>query len=282
MNGCDKVKIICQKGCGEVLQNCDTIDHQKECPFRILECEYCKENVRANQVNEHIRLCEHHPDGVVTCPYMEVGCDTIEIARKNLETHITQNVISHQKLLLHELNQLRTENKQLRADNEQLRVTNESTKQFIQSHEQSIQSLMSTAGFITEYIADRGKTLQGVEWTHGYRKGEAVYGPILYLGQCKLRIHVVGRYPLNNSLEYDACYYVTRLKGDNDDIIDSLTITYIHLYNVNLSDNIKYNIESVKKDAQLKVGDKYYINSAFSFWNKFDELTTVRIFFDKF
>ncbi|KAI6646766.1 TNF receptor-associated factor 6-like [Oopsacas minuta] len=47
MNGCDKVKIKCQKGCGEVLQKCDTIHHQKECPFRILECEYCKENVRA-------------------------------------------------------------------------------------------------------------------------------------------------------------------------------------------------------------------------------------------
>ncbi|KAI6658960.1 hypothetical protein LOD99_14636 [Oopsacas minuta] len=95
-------------------------DHQKECPFRIQVCDYCKEDVRANKANEHIRLCQHNPDGVITCPYMEVGCDTFEIARKNLETHITQNMISHQKLLLRELNQLRTGNQQLRSENKQL------------------------------------------------------------------------------------------------------------------------------------------------------------------
>ncbi|KAI6654987.1 hypothetical protein LOD99_11444 [Oopsacas minuta] len=105
MNGCVKSKIKCQIGCGKVLQKCDTIDHQKECPFRIQECEYCKEDVRANKANEHIRLCQHHPYGVVTCPYME-------------------NMISHQKLLLRDLNQLRTGNQQLRTGNQQLRTEN--------------------------------------------------------------------------------------------------------------------------------------------------------------
>ncbi|KAI6660811.1 TNF receptor-associated factor 6-like [Oopsacas minuta] len=120
ISGCVKVKIECQKGCGEVLQKCDTLDHQKKCPFRNQRCEYCRKEVQANRTNEHARICLDNPDGVVTCPYKEVGCETIEIARKDLNTHITQNMISHQELLVHELNQLRIGNEQLRTENKQL------------------------------------------------------------------------------------------------------------------------------------------------------------------
>ncbi|KAI6661703.1 TNF receptor-associated factor 4 [Oopsacas minuta] len=161
MNKCDKVKIKCEKGCGEVLKKCDTINHQKECHFRNQECEYCGKEVQANRTNEHARICldnpdgvvtcpymeeymdfvstsyhgysysnplllmerdrihqneqsiqSHNPDGVVTCPYKEVGCDTIGILKKELETHITQNTISHEKLV-REFNQLRTAIEQL-------------------------------------------------------------------------------------------------------------------------------------------------------------------------
>ncbi|KAI6656659.1 TNF receptor-associated factor 6-like [Oopsacas minuta] len=338
MNGCDKVKIKCEKGCGEVLQKCDTLDHQKKCPFRNQMCEYCRKEVQANRTNEHARICLDNPDGVVTCPYMEVGCETIEIARKDLNTHITQNMISHQKLLLHELNQLRIGNEQLRTENKQLNdkmnkkefeTTNKQTDlyrsiwillalvitgiailiplilmerdkiqrnelsiqsheqsiqssiQSIQTYEQSIQSLMSTAGYITEFISDRGKTLQGIEWTHGYREDETVYGPIFYLGQCKLRMHVVTRQDSwHPSTEYGAKYYVRRLKGDNDDVINSCTITYIHFYNVNLADNSKFNMFSEDKDKQLEVGDEDWISREYHLWNKLDKLATVRIFFE--
>ncbi|KAI6656657.1 hypothetical protein LOD99_11252 [Oopsacas minuta] len=151
----------------------------------------------------------------------------------------------------------------------------QSTIQSILSHELSIQSLMSTAGYITEFIANRGKTLQGIEWTHGYREDETVYGPIFYLGQCKLRMHVVTRQDSwHPSTEYGAKYYVRRLKRDNDDVINSCTITYIHFYNVNLADNSKFNIKSVNEDKQLEVGDEYWINSAYTIFNKLDKLTT--------
>ncbi|KAI6655943.1 TNF receptor-associated factor 4 [Oopsacas minuta] len=107
MNGCVKEKMKCQKGCGKVLQKCDTLGHQKECPFRNQRCKYCRKEVQANRTKEHARICLGNPDGVVICPYKEVGCETIEIARKDLDTHITKKMISHQKLLLCELNQLR-------------------------------------------------------------------------------------------------------------------------------------------------------------------------------
>ncbi|KAI6654572.1 hypothetical protein LOD99_968 [Oopsacas minuta] len=97
----------------------DTIDYEIECPFGHEECVYCRDKVRVSQANEHVMECMHNPDGVVTCPYKEVGFDTIGILRKDLEMHITQNTISYQKLV-REFNQLRTGNEQLRSENIQL------------------------------------------------------------------------------------------------------------------------------------------------------------------
>ena len=100
MRVCEKLRIDCEIGCGEVLERWETDEHLKKCPLRRERCELCGEEVEASKANRHIALCPRHPDGEVLCPYKELGCDLLRIQRKNLDTHLADNSIGHQKLLL--------------------------------------------------------------------------------------------------------------------------------------------------------------------------------------
>ncbi|KAI6649919.1 TRAF-type zinc finger [Oopsacas minuta] len=333
LDDCDKVNSKCRQGCGEVLQKFDIIEHDNVCPFRIQECDYCRLKVQASKANEHIRLCQKHPDGEVTCPYKEVGCDTIGIKRKNLDDYLTKMLIDHQKLLLRELNQLRDkiEKKEFETTDklEYLKIRDsirsksiwilltlvvmcaaillpfllmerdkihlnelsiKSNKQSIQLHEQSIQSnkvsiqsnnhsiqslvLMSTTKYITDYIADRDKTLHGIEWTYRYVKDESLFGPIFYLGACKLRI--VCYLWTRSSEKFGSDYYVKRLNGDYDDEINTCIITYIHLYNVDLEDNRKFNVEYANVEVLPTVDNNYIM----TLYNEVSKPATIRIYLD--
>ena len=354
---CEKLRIDCEIGCGEVLERWETDEHLRKYPLRRERCEICGEEVEASKANRHIALCPRNPDGEVLCPYKELGCDVLRIQRKNLDTHLADNSIGHQKLLLKEIHQLRSENDKLsnvtgrmecdnskqfqylkgrdvivrkrvwmllavavlciamlvsflHTERDRIHVNEhsiqsynqsiqsveesiqsnkqsiESNKQSIQSHEQSIQShdqsfrfLMSNS-YLHDYILDRDKTLQGVEWTHRNVRGETYYGPIFYLGNCKLRLHVYVYLSVSDDRR-DAYYYVTRLKGDYDDVSDTCHITYIHLYSVNERYFSWYNVESISVSKKLKVGDEYYINSSFFIYEDITLSTrTIRIYFD--
>ena len=330
MGVCGKLRIKCEIGCGEVLERCETDEHLKKCPLRREQCEYCGEEVQASKANRHISLCPIHPDGEVSCPYKEVGCDVLGIKRRNLDVHLADDSIGHQKLMLIEIHQLRSENDKLRDTNERKECQNskklqylkkshlithkigwlllalvvlglsilvshlhterdridvneqsiQSNVQSIQSHEQSIQcheqsiqsndqsimflmsNVASKATYLYDYIQDRGKTLQGVEWTHGNVGGKRYYGPIFYLGTCKLRFHMSVSINVDDGPR-DANYYVTRLRGDDDDVTDTCHITYIHIYSVNTADNRKYNERSKSVYKELSVGDEYWIKLSF-------------------
>ena len=326
MGVCGKFRIECEIGCGEVLERCETDEHLKKCPLRREQCEYCAEEVQASKANQHISLCPIHPDGEVSCPYKEVGCDVLGIKRKNLDVHLADDSIGHQKLMLREIHQLRSENDKLRDATKNLKRrdkkgwillalvvlgiailvaylhterdrTNvneksiqlniqsmQSNEQSIQSHDQSIRFLMSNiasnATYLYDYIPDRDKTLQGVEWTHGNVGGEMYYGPIFYLGTCKLRLHVYVFFSVDDGCR-NTNYYVTRLRGDYDDVSDTCHITYVHLYSVNTADNSKYNERSESPFKELSVGDEYYINH---YWFIYADVTLlnriIRIYFD--
>ena len=334
---CEKLRIDCEIGCGEVLERWETDEHLRKCPLRRERCEFCGEEVEASKANRHIALCPRHPDGEVLCPYKELGCDVLRIQRKNLDTHLADNSIGHQKLLLNEIHHLRNENDkmrnaadnyigdhklllkeihQLRDENDKLRNTAVYSKKRdviwhkrvwvllavavigiailvsylhterdrINVHDQSLKFLMSDAfsnsTYLHDYILDRGKTLQGVEWTHRNVGGETYYGPTFYLGNYKLRLHVYVCLSVRNGRR-DADYYVTRLKGDYDDVSDTCHITYIHLYSVNKQDNSRYNVKSRIVSKKLKVGDEYYINRWFDILEDITLSTrTIRIYLD--
>ena len=348
MSMCVKLRVACVTGCGEVLERCETDGHLKKCPLRRERCEYCGEEVQASGANRHIALCPRHPDGEVSCPYKELGCDVLGIKRKDLDTHLADYSISHQKLMLREIHQLRSENNKLRSETDKLRDVSErkecenskkfqylkrrnliihkriwilltlavlgiailmsylrternrvdekehsiqsnkdsiqSNKQSIQLHDQSIQFLisntMSNATYLYDYIQDIDETLRGVEWTHRNVGGETYYGPIFYLGTCRLRLHV-SVYRLVSDGRYDANYYVTRLRGDHNDVSDTCHITYVHLYTVNTRDDSRDNVRNLSVSEKLKVGDEYWINGSFVILADSSQPTrTIRIYFD--
>ena len=345
MRVCEKLRIDCVIGCGEVLERWESDEHLKKCPLRREKCEFCGEEVEASKANRHIALCPIHPDGEVVCPYKELGCDLLRIQRNNLDAHLADNSIGHQKLLLKEIHQLRSANDKLRnatrnskkrdvilhkrvwmllalavigmallvsylhteinrihvnqqsiqSNKQTIQSTKhsmESAKQSIksniqsieisnhsiESHDQALKFLMSKSTYLHDYIQDRGKSLQGVEWTHRNVGGETYYGPIFYLGNCKLRIHVYVRTFVEDG-RLDADYYVTRLEGDYDDVSITCHITYTNLYSVNIRDNNRYNVKSRIKSKELKVGDEYWIIEYI--WEDMTQLTRIiRIYFD--
>ena len=121
MEECLKVRVECQLECGNVLERESLEQHNREiCPLRIIQCTYCNQEMQANEENRHIGQCQYNPD---TCPYKELGCEAI-VLRKNMNTHITENITNHHTLMLYQLNQLRNRNDQLERVNEQQKNKN--------------------------------------------------------------------------------------------------------------------------------------------------------------
>ena len=79
----------------------------------------------------------------------------------------------------------------------------------------------------------------------------------------------------------DALFYVTKLKGDFDDVSNTCHITYTHLYSVDKRDNSRYNVESTSVSKNRKVRDEYMINE----WSTIYEdiilpTSIIRLYFD--
>ena len=109
------LRVECQLKCGNVLERESFEQHNREvCPFKIIQCIYCKQEMQANEENPHIGICRNHPDTEVPCPYKELGCEAI-VLRKNMNTHKTENITNHHTLMLYQLNQLRNRNDQLES-----------------------------------------------------------------------------------------------------------------------------------------------------------------------
>ena len=102
-------------------------DNREVCQLKMKRCDYCNQGVKANEENRHKGKCQYHPDTEVSCPYKELGCEAI-VLRKNMNTHITENMDNHNKLMrdqIKQLNQLRTKNQRLDRTNQQQKNRNE-------------------------------------------------------------------------------------------------------------------------------------------------------------
>ena len=110
---CPKFLIECKQKCGTMVESENYEQHSREiCPFRLIECQFCKKEIQIKEENQHMSECTVDPDTEIPCPYKELGCDVL-ILRKNNDIHQTENLIGHQNLMLDQLNQLREKNKQL-------------------------------------------------------------------------------------------------------------------------------------------------------------------------
>ena len=92
--------------------------------------------MQANEENPHIGQCQYNPDTEVPCPYKVLGCEAI-VLRKNMNTHITENMTNHHTLMLYQLNQLRNRNDQLEKVNELQKNKNEEQRDRITAIETS-------------------------------------------------------------------------------------------------------------------------------------------------
>ena len=79
---CKYVLLECGNSCGEKVQRILMDEHQTQhCSKRLVECLYCSDSLRFDDVNLHLRHC---PEVTINCPN---GCQT-EITRRILSEHM--------------------------------------------------------------------------------------------------------------------------------------------------------------------------------------------------
>ena len=216
--------------CKQILPRSEREEHETNtCPKRIIDCDYCYEDVKAEDKDKHLQVCFEFPIPcpnecganftridiskhrseceleTVTCPYIEYGCKTEFMFRRDLLAHKKENIIEHTDMSLvkmncfqYEIQQLKDENACLKKEQDEKRCKGMSMKQ-----------------------------LDGVEWDINLDKleyGEEIEGPTFYVNNYKLRIYCIYRGFWNYFY-----FYLKRIEGEFD---RNLGIAYITHYSV--------------------------------------------------
>ena len=281
MELCLKVLVGCQQNCGILFERGTTDQHKEICPFRMIQCKYCKREVHVKEENQHLVVCLQHPYTEVPCPFKELGCEAI-ILRKNRDTHLSKNMVSHQKLMLNQLNQLRNINIAIVIGVIIAVIIGiavaASQGNNIKANSQQIEYIRDNSAYIYEYVEARGKVLLGIEWIYDLKETGYFLGPTFYLKQCKLRLIArVWRYLFDENIVV-AGYYVDRLEGKYDDSIDICKITYTYAtywYLDAIEPEYTYSSDS---NMDLKVGNSVRITS--KDWMNVFRKARVRFYFD--
>ena len=119
---CDKENLLCKFNCGEMFTREGITVHEAQCDFRIEECSFCKETVRAVDLKVHYTTaCSNYPkqcscgeavplsefedhienlceERVVSCPFGTVGC-LFKDYRRIVREHIAEKTEYHMKIL---------------------------------------------------------------------------------------------------------------------------------------------------------------------------------------
>ena len=376
MNICLKLLVECDLRCGVVLERGEVVEHQKNiCPTRMKPCEYCGQNIQAIKENKHTKVCLHHPESEVACPYKEVGCDTEGVLRKHIERHLAECTIVHHKLILAQFQQQQSRDKQAtelnvllrdrmqameqtlvrrkdrsisvwtllfifailaagisvlvwyqvenseRLEREIVKLGNELRRKdlevetIIKASEtetktkldlmrtsvaelesrlkqmeqmdllKQLQTLSERLPPISRYFTERGKILEGVEWTHAWADTERIIaGPKFYLkGLCKLRLHA--KFSRING-KFQPRYYVTRIIGDYEELVGRCHISYTYHFYENLETGTNTTMLGEYKSSDLEIDRLLYVHY-FLYEIKFkrtrliqNDQLTVKVYFD--
>ena len=119
-SGCAFIDIICPNQCGASYYRKDEMNHLNiQCTKRIVNCEYCYNEVTFDSLKDHFKECKKYPipcprqcqamdltredltkheeecpNMPVKCPFYEAGCDE-ELKRKNLKSHVKSSFAVH-------------------------------------------------------------------------------------------------------------------------------------------------------------------------------------------
>ena len=125
------------------------------------------------------------------------------------------------------------------------------------------ESLLSNASYIYEYIGARRKVLPGIEKIYDLIKTGTFYGPIFYLGQCKLRLKTYALVTTRLNYERYTKYYVERLEGEYDGLIDNFIITYVYIFFSYMDAAQTEDTDSTYPNTDLKVGESKLISNKY-------------------
>ncbi|XP_076471576.1 TNF receptor-associated factor 6-like isoform X2 [Babylonia areolata] len=105
-NVCPLALVPCPNQCTHVLLRKDLEQHMTQsCDRRSLPCPYCSASFLAVEYEMLKHMEERCPKAMVTCHFKLLGC-TAQIMRSELDSHLSDNMVSHLNLLCHGVTQL--------------------------------------------------------------------------------------------------------------------------------------------------------------------------------
>ena len=140
------------------------------------------------------------------------------------------------------------------------------------------ESLLSNTSYIYEYIGARRKFLPGIEKIYDLTKTGTFYGPIFYLGQCKLRLKTYALVTIHLNYERYTKYFVERLEGEYDGLIDNCIITCAYTTFSYMNAAQTEDTDSTYRSIDLKVGESKVISS--KYWKQSGGEVIVKFSFD--
>ena len=268
LRNCDSVLIQCDL-CKEVFSRSERELHVTEqCPLRIIKCQYCYEEGKAEFLSHHFEDCDGFPIScpnecgaeftrrelsehrseceleVVTCPYKEYGCKAESMLRRDLLAHKKEFYIEHIDMSLVEIKQLKYENAHLEKEHDEMKCKVMSMKQ-----------------------------LDGVEWEiknlDKLEEGEEIEGPTFYVNNYKLRIY----YIFGDYWDY---FYLRRIAGEFDRYLGLAYITHYRVVNANKRSYNESRYQEGLLNYPLKIGIKSEQIYSFYFRNE----SLLRFYFD--
>ena len=138
---CDLCPVSCSLGCGHSSERKYSKRHEtEECPERNTRCEFCQTNIKVSQSCDHSKTCpnlplkcsngcnedriprkdmslhvsEFCPLSIVPCSYKKYGC--VGIKRKDMDTHETDFIVKHFRIMNTRVDALKTQVNTLTED----------------------------------------------------------------------------------------------------------------------------------------------------------------------
>ena len=127
---CLKEKVKCSnENCNQILEREKMEKHLKECLYRKIKCDFCKNDIQFNLLENHLNDCkktkidcpqgcgikleriemEKHlnlcPNKIINCPYMKFGC-TDTFPKNKLNERIEKDRDKHEKLMFNNIEKL--------------------------------------------------------------------------------------------------------------------------------------------------------------------------------
>jgi len=135
---CDFILQTCvNNGCNQNYLKKDILQHNEECLFKIIQCNYCQTEVlRMNKEAHAVECLNEH----VKCIYYDIGCKK-ELCRKDIHSHEQTNHAEHTRFIYQKLTDSNNEIKDLNQANVTMKQQHDTMKQEIIVLKQEIISL---------------------------------------------------------------------------------------------------------------------------------------------